>query len=142
MIKLLKRFWAFLFGTKAIVPEKSITEKAIDLLQEQKMKHGTDRPVQVDLSEKKPFSIFKKKLQDLRMRNNRLLIQYNGESKFAGRNVFFHGRWSHGAMYKHRTDSMRCTKLKRAEQIVGQIEKYCIERAVFKDAGGNEFKLI
>ncbi len=151
MIKLFKRLWAFLFGApKTAEPVKNITEKAIELIQKEKEKSLDNGPVKVDLSEKKGLGgLFKKKVREIRMKNNRLHIQYNGRSAFNGRGGFrqplsngMFRRICAGAMYKHRTDSMRCTKLSRAEQIVGRIEKYCIERAVFKDAGGNEFKII
>lgn len=110
----------------------------------------SDEPFKIDLSKKK-LGFLKKKVREYSMRNNRLIIEYNGESKQNGRNFFLNRygkngkrivRMRPGSMYKDRIDSMRCTRLNRAEEIVRSIQKYCIYRAIFKDAAGNEFKLI
>lgn len=77
------------------------------------------------------------------MKNNRLHIEYSGDSGKNGGNSFIHdGKiMKAGKMYKGRIDSLRCTNLERATQIVRTIQSYCIKRAIFKDYTGQEFKI-
>lgn len=82
------------------------------------------------------------------MRNNRLHIEYSGEGR-ENRNTYIQ-QMANGmfkvmpaeAMYKGRIDSMRCTKLNRAQEIVRSIAPHCITRAIFSDSNGTQIQII
>lgn len=103
-------------------------------------------PAPAPVKSKRLFSTYKPG-----QRNNRLHIEYNGKSHYNGQNSFiqFFGKKLNiprlmpaGTMYNGRIDSMRCTRLYRAIEIVAQIESYCIKRATFKDYRGVEVDIM
>lgn len=149
MIKLFKKLFAWIFGTKSV--HKTLTrQEPLPISEKQEL-------AQIEKEVRKNFKqspANPKKAYVSRMRNNRLHIEYSGESLKNGQNAVFvdtfkpNGKFKRkifhraGSMYKGRIESLRCTKLKRAQEIVGRIERYCIERATFKDHTGMEFQII
>lgn len=111
-------------------------------------------PAPAPVKSKRIFSTYKPG-----QKNNRLHIEYNGRGR-DGQNchwketfylrvrngldsTFKRKLWvTAGSTYNGRIDSMRCTKLQRAMEIVNQIESYCIKRATFKDYRGVEIDIL
>lgn len=135
-----KKLFSFFFQKKKpeiIIPiEPVITEE----------KHAIKIPVQ-EIKERIDNSFMPPVPKKWRMKNNRLHIVYNGTSRFAGSNGWverigkrfrFHKA---DKMYNGCVESMRCTKLHRAQEIIGGIERYCIDKAFFQDKDGNQIQI-
>jgi len=146
MIKLLKKLFNWIFpGKKTPPPAKwPFAPDAGQLTERQEL----------DMIAQKVKKEFSKPSSDTRykpnMKNNRLHIEYNGHSGKSGQNTTIQRLGKHGrtikimpgdSMYNGRIESIRCTKLERAMEIVKGIQSYCIERATFKDAWGNESQI-
>lgn len=168
MINFFKKLFAAIFGTKkkpSPYYEKPIKEEPIVLLDEMKMPKESYMTAEQLKMEKKPlvemvqvpgqpnfpksnFFPFKgrKKWQ---MRNNRLHIEYNGTAHQSGSNFSLKrnemgkviGIDKPGSMYKGKIDSLRCTKIEKAQHTIRYL-RHSIERAVFTDKDGNQYQLI
>lgn len=151
MINFFKKLFAAIFGKKKSSPshKKPIVEEPIILLDEMKMPKESQQPEPKNelVKEKKffPFSGRKK----WQMRNNRLHIEYNGEARASGINFFVDKDENKniirmhrpGSMYKGKIESLRCTRLERADQII-RLFRSSIKRAVFTDKEGNQYQLV
>ncbi len=94
-----------------------------------------------------PFVALKPK--KWRVKNNRLHIVYNGTGK-AGVNFSCTREeitnrimkfTKQNKRYNGAIESMRCTKLKRAQEIVRGIQSHIISKAIFQDKSGKQIRI-
>lgn len=161
LFSIIKHAFGLIFGksNKAIQPiateitNKDHIEKLHTEIPETKI-----APLQVSAKESEPvFKKFKpqsnkrKHLMDYEesrylMKNNKLHIEYSGDSLHNGANTYLdkliNKIMKADSMYKGRIESMRCTRLERAQEIVKGIQTYCIRRATFTDSRGQQFQII
>lgn len=125
MIQFFKRLFAAIFGKKKVadVPAKPVMEPAIypDQAKIDEMNKELARKQADELTKVKQLRESRKWL----MRNNRIIIQYNGSCN----NVRMNGK----------RESMRCTRLERAREIAAGIQSYCVKKIVFADQDGQQF---
>lgn len=119
MIQFFKRLFAAIFGKKKVadVPAKPVMQPAIypDQAKIDEMNKELARKQADELTKVKQL----KESRRWRMRNNRILIQYNHSAL----NVRMTGKM----------ESMRCTRLERAREIAAGIQSYCVKKIVFAD---------
>lgn len=126
MISFFKKLFAAIFGKKKTpdTSTKPLVEQPIVQLEEVKINQVTE-----DLARKQADELTKvKQLKESRkwlMRNNRIIIQYNGSCQ----NMRMNGK----------KQSMRCTRLERAREIAAGIQSYCVKKIVFADQNGQQF---
>lgn len=124
MIKLIKRFYAWIFGTKPEIKKEVIAPSTFEQFKKVPVKEEV-KVTPKDPEPEKPM----KAVPDVQRRwsipNNRLHIQYNASCRN------FH--------MLNCIESMRCTSLERAKDIARGIQLYCVRKIVFADADGNQF---
>lgn len=150
MIQLLKRLFAWLFlGKKNEKPQILIPKSKI--LREQ--------PPEVRAEGERPQEKIKERIRDSfmepqrerkwRMRNNRIHIMYNGSGVLGSNfscnrdkitNIILSFE-KQDKRYNGAIESMRCTKLERAQEIIGSISRDIIKKAIFQDKTGEQFKI-
>lgn len=129
MITLIKRFYAWIFGTKPEIKKEVIDPSPFAEFKaelEKQMAKEVPKTVVPKVPEpEKPM----KAVPDVQRRwsipNNRLHIQYNASCR--------------NFRMLNSIESMRCTSLERAKDIARGIQSYCVRKIVFADASGNQF---
>lgn len=119
MIQFFKRLFAAIFGKKKPAAAEAIYPGPAQINQ---MDQELIRKQQIEELTKVKMV---RKDRKYTMRNNRILIHYNGGC----RNVRMNGQ----------IESMRCTRLERAREIALGIQSYCVEKIIFADHSGTQF---
>lgn len=155
MKKLFRWFLELLFNRKNKSAQAVTSVSSAPVFKEEKIvpeKVSAPAPVpEAPLKKFKPQSSKRKHLMDYTescylMKNNKLHIEYNGSSAANGSNTYLDRLTNKimkaESMYNGRIESMRCTRLGRAQEIVRGIQAYCIKRATFTDAAGQQYQII
>lgn len=155
MIKLFKRLFAWLFlGKKNTQQTESLNKKDVPLLRGQgeeneEIRAAGERP-QEKIKERMRDSFMEpQRERKWRMRNNRIHIMYNGSGVLGSNFSCNRDKITNMILsfekqdkrYNGAIESMRCTKLERAQEIIGSISRDIIKKAMFQDKTGEQFKI-
>lgn len=124
MIKLFKKLFAWLFGTKPEIKKEVITPSPFEQFKREPVKETPKAAAPREPEPEKPMKAVQIESK-WSIPNNRIHIQYNGSCR------------NHKML--NCIESMRCNTLERAKDIARGIESYCVRKIIFADASGNQF---